>query len=126
MSDSYEQVTVRSRAEWRAWLAEHHRSAPGVWLVTFKKRRGQSHLPYDDIVEEALADGWVDSQPRKLDDARSQLLVTPRKPTSNWSAANKRRIERLTRAGLMAQRALLRSRRPRPTAHGAPLTTSKR
>jgi len=100
VSDSYPQVVVRSREEWRAWLAERHDSARGVWLVTYKKP-SPHHLPYDDIVEEALAHGWVDSKPRKLDGERSQLLVTPRKPTSKWSAANKRRIERLTAAGQM-------------------------
>jgi len=73
-----------------------------VWLVTWKKDSGGPYLPYDDIVEEALAFGWVDSLPRKLDDRRSMLLVTPRKPASNWSRVNKERVERLTAAGLMA------------------------
>ena len=101
MSDRYPMLEVETREQWRAWLADNHATAEGVWLVTFKKASGKPHLPYDDIVEEALAHGWVDSQPRKLDDERSQLLVTPRKAASNWSAANKRRIDRLSRAGLM-------------------------
>jgi uncharacterized protein YdeI (YjbR/CyaY-like superfamily) len=102
MSDRYAQVEIRSRAEWRAWLAEHHADTPGVWVVTHKKAPGAPHVPYDDVAEEALAFGWVDSLPRKLDAARSQLLVTPRKPASAWSKVNKERIERLTAAGLMA------------------------
>jgi len=97
-----EQVTVGSREEWRRWLEEHHATSRGVWLVTWKKDSGGPYLPYDDVVEEALAFGWVDSLPRKLDDRRSMLLVTPRKPASNWSRVNKERIERLTAAGLMA------------------------
>ena len=101
MSDAYEQVQVESRDEWRSWLGEHHDTSPGVWLVTWKKSSGGPHLPYDDVVEEALAHGWVDSKGRKLDDDRSQLLVTPRKPKSGWSRANKKRIDRLTRARLM-------------------------
>ncbi len=100
MSDRYERVTVRSRADWRAWLDANHGNSPGVWLVTFKKGKGP-HVPYDDIVQEALAFGWVDSQPRKLDDKRSQLLVTPRKSGSRWSKANKERIAQLTQADLM-------------------------
>ena len=102
MSDSYDQLVVESRAQWRAWLAAHHATAPGVWLITFKKDSGGPHVPYHDVVEEALAHGWVDSRPRTLDDERSQLLITPRKPTSNWSKANKERIARLEEAGLMA------------------------
>jgi len=101
VSDRYEQVEITSRAQWRAWLAEHHADAPGVWVVTHKKSEGDKHVPYDDVAEEALAFGWVDSQPRKLDERRSQLLVTPRKPRSSWSKVNKERIERLTAAGRM-------------------------
>ena len=100
MSDAYEQVTIRSRAEWRAWLAEHHATAPGIWLVTYKKGRGP-HVPYDEVVEEALAHGWIDGKGRRLDDDRFRLLLTPRRPASKWSRVNKERIERLTEAGLM-------------------------
>lgn len=101
MSDSYEQVTFESRSEWRHWLEEHHGSSPGIWLVTWKKDSGHPRLPYDDIVEEALCFGWVDSLPRSLDAQRSANLLTPRKPASNWSRKNKERVERLTAAGLM-------------------------
>lgn len=101
MTESREQVLIESRKEWRDWLEQNHATSPGIWLVTWKKNSGRPHLPYDDIVEEALAVGWIDSQPRKLDDDRSQLLVTPRKPGSNWSRLNKERVERLTQAGLM-------------------------
>lgn len=97
-----EQFTAETREQWRDWLAQHHASADGVWLVTWKKQSGRPHLPYDDIVEEALAFGWVDSLGRKLDEDRWQLLITPRKPASKWSRVNKQRIERLLAAGLMA------------------------
>lgn len=91
---------MTSRAELRAWLAENHAGSRGIWLVRFKKGRGP-HVTYDEVVEEALAFGWVDSLPRGLDDDRSMLLLTPRKPGSAWSAANKARIEKLAAAGLM-------------------------
>ena len=66
-----------------------------------KKGSGQPHLPYNDIVEEALCFGWVDSRPRSIGADRSALLVTPRKPSSNWSRPNKQRVAKLTAAGLM-------------------------
>jgi uncharacterized protein YdeI (YjbR/CyaY-like superfamily) len=101
MSDAYAEVTVESAAEWRAWLADHHGDSPGTWLVTWKRGRGP-HVPYDAIVDEALCFGWVDSRPRTVDADRSARLLTPRRPGSSWSAVNKRRVERLTEAGLMA------------------------
>jgi uncharacterized protein YdeI (YjbR/CyaY-like superfamily) len=101
VSKTYEKVQVESRAAWRAWLSQHASASPGIWLVTFKKAAGEAHLPYEDMVEEALCFGWVDSQARPLDDARSQLLLTPRKASSGWSRPNKQRVERLIASGLM-------------------------
>jgi len=101
VSDSYAQLEVETRAQWRDWLARHHATSPGVWLVTWKKASGRPYLAYDDIVEEALAFGWVDSQPKTIDGQRSARLLTPRKPGSNWSRLNKQRVECLTAAGRM-------------------------
>ena len=101
LSASYDEVTVESRAEWRVWLKAHHATAPGVWLIRYKKASGRPYLAYDDIVEEALAHGWIDSLARTVDGERSKLLITPRKPTSKWSRLNKQRVERLLAAGLM-------------------------
>lgn len=101
MSKRYEQVLVESRAAWRSWLERHASDAPGIWLATCKKSSGGPHVPYDDLVEEALCFGWVDSQARPLDDERSQLLMTPRRPASGWSRPNQERVERLVASGLM-------------------------
>jgi uncharacterized protein YdeI (YjbR/CyaY-like superfamily) len=102
VSLTYPQLEITSRADWRAWLADHHAQSTGVLAVTYTKTSGGPYVPYDDLVEEALAFGWIDSQVRKLDQERTQLLMTPRKPKSNWSRPNKERVARLTAAGLMA------------------------
>ena len=97
--DMHPQFQPASRAAWRQWLAEHHASAPGVWLVYGKKGSGLPSLSYADAVEEALCFGWIDSHPRKLDADRSQQLYTPRRPRSGWSRVNKERLVRLEAAG---------------------------
>ncbi len=106
MSDAYEQVEITSRDGWRAWLSAHHQASPGVWGVIWKKTSGGPYVPYDDVVDEAIAFGWVDSLVRKLDDRRSQLLLTPRKPKSSWSRVNKDRVARLIAAGTMTEAGL--------------------
>ena len=98
---SLEQLDVETRTDWRAWLTGHHSTSPGVWLVRWKKGSGHPHLSYTEVVDEALCFGWIDSQPRTLDDLSSQLRVTPRKPGSNWSARNRARVDLLASAGLM-------------------------
>lgn len=96
-------VHPASRAEWRAWLEEHHARDEGVWLVLNKKASGKLRLTPDEIVEEAVAFGWIDSTPRKLDAERSMLWVAPRKPGSNWSRLSKERAGRMEAAGLLTE-----------------------
>ena len=64
------QLDVRTRANWRAWLATHHASSHGVWLVIHKKHTGVPSVAYDDAVREALCFGWIDSLVKRLDDDR--------------------------------------------------------
>ncbi len=96
-----DEVEVTSRAQWRAWLAENHDRSPGIWLISWKKASGDRHVPYDDLVEEALCFGWVDSQARGIDAERSSITMTPRRPRSGWSKPNRDRIARLEAADLM-------------------------
>ena len=101
MSDSYPRIEVTSRAEWRAWLADNHESSTGIWLVTHKKSEGERYVPYDAVAEEAIAFGWIDGRRRGIDERRTELLITPRRPKSGWSRVNKRRVEELEASGLM-------------------------
>ena len=95
------QVHPESRAEWRAWLAEHAADAPRVWLVSWRAGTGRPAVAYEDAVEEALCVGWVDSTARRPDDAATAPRFTPRKPGSGWARTNKERVARLEAAGLM-------------------------
>jgi uncharacterized protein YdeI (YjbR/CyaY-like superfamily) len=84
-----------TRKAWRDWLAKNYDKSSGVWFVYFKKHTGKPRVSYDEAVEEALCFGWVDSLPRKLDEDRTKLLFTPRKPKSVWSQLNKERVDKL-------------------------------
>jgi uncharacterized protein YdeI (YjbR/CyaY-like superfamily) len=92
----------KTRAAWREWLAKHHATSPGVWLVSYKKSSGKVSPSYEDTVEEALCFGWIDSIGRGLDDERTMLRFSPRKPKSAWSKPNKERVARLIDDGRMA------------------------
>lgn len=95
-------------SEWRQWLIEHYTSSTGIWLVYYKKASGKPRVSYDDAVEEALCYGWIDGQARRLDEERSMILFTPRKPRSVWSKPNKERVARLIEAGRMLEAGLLK------------------
>lgn len=90
-----------TREAWRAWLIANHETSSGVHLVTWRKATGRPSVAYGDAVEEALCVGWVDSVAGKLDEERSTLWFTKRRPKSGWSRPNKERVGRLMAAGLM-------------------------
>lgn len=95
-------IDIRTRQEWRAWLAKNHASSPGIWLVRHKAHSGVESMPYEQVVREALSFGWIDSLIKRLDEDRYVIKVTPRKPGSKWSAINRQRWKELEAAGLLA------------------------
>jgi uncharacterized protein YdeI (YjbR/CyaY-like superfamily) len=103
---SLEKTHPKSRSEWRRWLQRNHATSPGVWLVSYKKATGKARIEYDEMVEEGLCFGWVDSKAATLDEERSMLTFTPRNPKSAWSKSNKERAARLIDEGRMDQAGL--------------------
>jgi uncharacterized protein YdeI (YjbR/CyaY-like superfamily) len=101
VSDDGEQVHAKSRTAWRQWLRKNHKQPTGIWLVTWRPQTGKPTVSYEDIVEEALCFGWIDSKSRSLDDQRTALWMAPRRSRSGWSRPNKERVERLEASGKM-------------------------
>src|SRR2546430_15870037 len=77
---------AKNRREWRAWLSRHHRTAPEIWLIYYKKQSGKPRIPYNHAVEEALCYGWIDSLLKPIDADRYAQRFSPRRPTSRLSA----------------------------------------
>ncbi len=95
-------VEVKSRTDLRSWLSENHAAGVSIWLITWKKP-SPHYLSYDDLISELLCWGWIDSQTRRVDDARTSVLIAPRNPKSAWSAINKRKVEELRASGEMTE-----------------------
>ncbi|GAB3270917.1 YdeI/OmpD-associated family protein [Sinomonas notoginsengisoli] len=95
------ELLVPDASAWREWLAEHHRSSPGVWLVMHKKGGAVTELTYEPAVLEALCFGWIDGQLRTRDAESSAIRFTPRRAKSRWSATNVERVGRLEAEGRM-------------------------
>lgn len=109
MTPDLPRLELTSRAAWREWLHDNAARSSGVWAVTVKKSYlgpGEPHVSSQDLNEECLCFGWIDSKPGSVDETRSALLCTPRKPGSGWSKVNKVRLERLLAEGLVAPRGL--------------------
>lgn len=94
-------VFFENTSELRSWLERNFDKSESVWLVKWKKGLGKSYISYDEMVDELMCFGWIDSLPKNLDDQKTMHRISPRNPKSNWSGLNKERIRRLTKTGKM-------------------------
>jgi uncharacterized protein YdeI (YjbR/CyaY-like superfamily) len=93
-------IYFRSSEELRAWFAEHG-DAQELWVGFYKKGSGETGITYPEAVGEALCAGWIDGVRYGVDDRRYRNRFTPRRPGSNWSQVNIRRVEELRAQGRM-------------------------
>ncbi|MBL8919564.1 MAG: YdeI/OmpD-associated family protein [Myxococcaceae bacterium] len=99
----------RDAKAWRAWLARHHASHRGVFLLIAKKHlleRRPTLLSYPQALDEALCFGWIDGLVRRFDDDWRAIRFTPRREDSIWSELNKGHVARLVREGRMTSAGL--------------------
>lgn len=96
-----ERFQPESLTAWHDWLAANHDRGEGVWLVEWRPSSGRPQLGYEELVREALCWGWIDGQAKPLDESRSMMWFTKRKPNSPWAASNKARVADLEREGRM-------------------------
>jgi uncharacterized protein YdeI (YjbR/CyaY-like superfamily) len=95
-----------SRAEWRSWLESHHSLAAEARVAIYKNGARsadpQAQWPtLEDVQEEALCFGWIDTTASALDQSAYVIRLVPRHPNSEWSMTNVVRVERLATQGLM-------------------------
>src|SRR3979411_2024617 len=88
-------------AEFRAWLAKNHATAGELGVVLHRKASGKPTMTWSEAVDQALCFGWIDGIARRIDDTSRVQRFTPRRPKSNWSAVNIKKVEVLTAQGLM-------------------------
>ena len=91
----------RSAAEWRKWLEKNHTRADALWVGYHKKATGKPSMTWAESVDEALCFGWIDGIRKSLGDDSYKIRFTPRRPGSNWSLVNTKRVKELTELGLM-------------------------
>ena len=88
-------------ADFREWLERHHPTAGELLVGFYKKGSGRPSITWPESVDEALCFGWIDGVRRTIDDESYSIRFTPRRPRSNWSAVNIRRVAELTKLGRM-------------------------
>jgi uncharacterized protein YdeI (YjbR/CyaY-like superfamily) len=89
--------------DFRRWLEKHHRTAPELLVGFYKKGSGRPSMTWPESVDQALCVGWIDGIRKRVDEDSYTIRFTPRRPGSNWSAVNIKRVAELETLGLMRQ-----------------------
>ena len=84
-----------SAAALREWFEANHDKAGELWVGFHKKRTGRPSITWQELVDQELCFGWIDSVRYSLGDERSAQRITPRRKGSVWSAVNIRRFQEL-------------------------------
>lgn len=84
-----ETIAIDALEAWRAWLKSYGGERDQVWVEIYKKSSGKQLVTFDDLLEEALCWGWVDTQTKGVNDERYRIRFRRRRPGSNWSAINR-------------------------------------
>ena len=86
-------------AAFRAWLEKNHRTKRERWVGFHRKASGHPSITWPEAVDEALCFGWIDGLRKTIDAESYKIRFTSRRPASNWSAVNIRRMQELMRDG---------------------------
>lgn len=93
-------------SEFRKWLEKNHSNEKELLVGFYKVNSGKPSMTWSQSVDQALCFGWIDGVRRSIDNDSYLIRFTPRKASSIWSAVNIKKVEELTRNGLMHEAGL--------------------
>lgn len=95
-------IFFATQSDFRKWLKKNHDKESELFLGYYKVSSGKPSITWSQSVDEAICFGWIDGIRRSIDSESYVIRFTPRKPSSNWSTINLKKVEELTKLGLMA------------------------
>lgn len=90
-----------TQEKFREWLIQYHHTENELLVGFYKVGTKKPSMTWSESVDQALCFGWIDGVRKSIDEESYSIRFTPRKPTSIWSAINIKKMEVLTKAGLM-------------------------
>src|SRR6478735_2031721 len=90
-----------TQSDFRKWLQKNHKTETELNVGFYKVGSGKPSMTWSQSVDEALCFGWIDGVRKSIDADSYQIRFTPRKASSIWSAVNVKKVEELTKQGLM-------------------------
>jgi len=90
-----------TQTQFRTWLEKHHQTETELLVGFYKVNSKKPSMSWSESVDQALCFGWIDGVRKSIDEESYSIRFTPRKKTSIWSSINIKKVEALTKTGLM-------------------------
>jgi uncharacterized protein YdeI (YjbR/CyaY-like superfamily) len=90
-----------TQTKFRNWLEKNHKKESELIVGFNKVASGKPSMTWSESVDQALCFGWIDGVRRSIDNESYCIRFTPRRSNSIWSDINIKKIEVLTKSGLM-------------------------
>ena len=90
-----------NQSDFRKWLQKNRKTKTELLVGFYKIDSGKPSMTGPQSVDEALCFGWIDGVRKSISNESYQIRFTQRKPTIIWSAINIKKVEELTKQGLM-------------------------
>ncbi len=94
-------IFFANQSGFRKWLKKNHKKETELIVGFYKVDSRKPSITWSQSVDEALCFGWIDGVRTSIDKDSYQIRFTPRKPSSIWSVINIKKVEDLTKQGLM-------------------------
>lgn len=102
MKNNFDQpLFFKTRSSFRKWFEENHDKATELLVGFYKVNSGKASITRSESVDEAICFGWIDGVRKSINEESYCIRFTPRKPKSIWSTINIKKVEELSRQGLM-------------------------
>ncbi len=94
-------IFFKKQSDLRMWFEKNHEKEKELLVGFYKKDSRRQSITWPESVDEALCFGWIDGIRRSIDEISYSIRFTPRNPKSIWSAINIKKVENLSKLGLM-------------------------
>ncbi|WP_291147712.1 YdeI/OmpD-associated family protein [Flavobacterium sp. UBA7680] len=92
-----------TQEKFREWLEKHYQKETELIVGFYRVSTKKPSMTWSESVDQALCFGWIDGIRRTIDEESYTIRFTPRKKSSIWSVINIKKVEVLTKAGLMKE-----------------------
>jgi uncharacterized protein YdeI (YjbR/CyaY-like superfamily) len=101
MSSEVKPTFFKTKLDFKEWLEVNHAREKELFVGYYKVGSGIQSMNWGESVDQALCFGWIDGVRKSIDKDAYYIRFTPRKPKSIWSTVNIKKMEELTKIGLM-------------------------